>query len=335
MKRREYPLPGKVAHRVLRPILGAYCDVRLSDHEIEILASDGVDLESVVSGRRVEIAGCKTFHGFGSRFGSLEPIDSLGRIIDSQVRPPERTVGVHIRRGDGASPIRYSPTHAFVRLMESEIRSDDRTEFFVASDSAEEVEHLSRLFPGRIGSYPKRAFRRDEPEAIQDALVDMHCLSRCRKVIGSFGSSFSDVAAHVGGIAINRARVFPCVADVFSGRIQEPDLIDDESLFAAVRRVRWARGVYCPECGGDQRFSLGPDSNRPELHTYYCRNCAQSYDDLSGTVFSGRESSLRTGLECLLRLGQGRSVAAVGQELGLTAAEIDAMVNLLHSPGVG
>jgi len=59
---------------------------------------------------------------------------------------------------------------------------------------------LRNAFPGKIITYPKRVLERDNPLAAQDALIDLYCLSRCRKLIGSHWSSFTDVAWQIRGI---------------------------------------------------------------------------------------------------------------------------------------
>jgi len=71
--------------------------------------------------------------------------------------------------------------------------------FFLATDSPEEEQDMKKLFGDRIITFAKK-LDRNNPEAIQDALVDLLCLSKTRKIIGSFYSSFSDIAADIGYI---------------------------------------------------------------------------------------------------------------------------------------
>lgn len=82
--------------------------------------------------------------------------------------------------------------------MNEEIRAKSNTVFFVATDSREEEENLRRLFPGRIISHRKRSLDRNSPDGIKDAAVDLYCLARCGKIIGSQRSSFSEAAAQIG-----------------------------------------------------------------------------------------------------------------------------------------
>jgi hypothetical protein len=41
---------------------------------------------------------------------------------------------------------------------------------------------------------------RSEPAGVQDALIDLYCLAKTQKILGSFHSSFSEEAALPGGI---------------------------------------------------------------------------------------------------------------------------------------
>ncbi len=112
----------------------------------------------------------------------------------------EHTVGVHIRRGDSKLSILFSGTESFIRAMQREVQLNPKVKFFVATDKPEEELTVRRLFPGRILSHPKNDLDRDSPSAARDAVVDLYCLSRCRKLIGSYYSSFSRVAGIIRGI---------------------------------------------------------------------------------------------------------------------------------------
>jgi hypothetical protein len=50
----------------------------------------------------------------------------------------------------------------------------------------------------------KRCWIRNLQKGIQDAVVDMYCLAGCQKIIGSYFSSFSEVAAQINGIELNQ-----------------------------------------------------------------------------------------------------------------------------------
>lgn len=109
-------------------------------------------------------------------------------------------VSVHIRRTDQINSIAYSKTENFIDLMNREIRANPDVKFFLATDDKEEEALLRKTFPDRIVSNENRTLRRDSLEGMYDALLDLYCLASCKKIIGSYCSSFTDTAAALGGI---------------------------------------------------------------------------------------------------------------------------------------
>lgn len=104
-------------------------------------------------------------------------------------------VGVHIRRTDNQPAIGKSSTDAFLSSMRRELLQDPDTMFYLATDDKEEEEVLRREFPDRILSNQDRCLSRDSVEGMHDALLDLYCLAGTRKIIGSYFSSFTDIAA--------------------------------------------------------------------------------------------------------------------------------------------
>lgn len=115
---------------------------------------------------------------------------------------PGNCVGVHIRRTDNLKSIESSRTADFIERLRREVEADPEVKFFLATDSKEEERALRSAFPERILTYEKRSLARDSEQGIVDAYVDYLCLSRTRKIYGSFFSSFSRCAAALGGIEL-------------------------------------------------------------------------------------------------------------------------------------
>lgn len=129
-------------------------------------------------------------------FRAFVPIAALRERIDGVAAGFDATIGVHIRRTDHVDSIAASPTWAFESLMTAARERGDARSFFLATDDAAEEAHLSTRYA--IRTYPKRSRDRREVEAIQDAVVDLFCLARTARIIGSCGSTFSYVAALLG-----------------------------------------------------------------------------------------------------------------------------------------
>ena len=102
-------------------------------------------------------------------------------------------VGVHIRSKENTVSVASSPQAAFVTAM----TALPSAKFFVAADSDDVRTSLEAAFPGRIVTLAKDLKR--SKTGLQDALKDFLALSHCSQVLGSKGSSFSEMAALYGG----------------------------------------------------------------------------------------------------------------------------------------
>lgn len=105
------------------------------------------------------------------------------------------TVGIHIRRTDNLPSIHKSATENFVSAMREELHKNPDTLFYLATDDAMEEAHLRNFFPDRILANTNKDLSRDSLRGMQDALIDLYCLAATDKIIGSFYSSFTDIAA--------------------------------------------------------------------------------------------------------------------------------------------
>ena len=114
----------------------------------------------------------------------------------------KQVIGIHIRRGDHDIAIQKSPIELFIAEMEQEIEKEPLTNFFLATDSEKEKAILTKRFGNRIIT-SKDAANRNTTEGIQQAVVDLYALSRTNKILGSFYSSFSEIAAQIGSCGLN------------------------------------------------------------------------------------------------------------------------------------
>lgn len=131
------------------------------------------------------------------------PTDSMQKRIDAMTAHfGPSCVGVHIRRTDNQPAIGKSSTDAFLHAMQQELRTDPDTMFYLATDDRQEEERLREAFPDRILSNQGRCLRRDSQEGMQDALLDLYSLAAARKIIGSYYSSFTDIAADMHKIPL-------------------------------------------------------------------------------------------------------------------------------------
>jgi hypothetical protein len=129
-------------------------------------------------------------------YSAFIPSDELQARIEAKKQElGAHAVGVHIRRTDNMPAIGKSSTESFISSMEKELAADSTIMFYLATDDLSEEETLRRHFPGKIISNETRDLSRDSVTGIQDAMLDLYCLASTQKIIGSFFSSFTDIAA--------------------------------------------------------------------------------------------------------------------------------------------
>jgi len=131
---------------------------------------------------------------FVSFLKGLKPLPLITDAVTAALLPHEGTtlVGVDLLRSDSVQ----------ASLMAAMTAYPSSTKFFVASDCQEDRQALETQFPGRIVGITKNENRTPVQAMqmqMQSALKDFVALSRCSEVLGSKGSSFSELAAVYGG----------------------------------------------------------------------------------------------------------------------------------------
>lgn len=114
------------------------------------------------------------------------------------------SVGLHIRRTDHAAARATSTDEAFCAALdaalEAGLASGQPVErVFVATDDPPTEALLRARYGDRVVTRAKASLDRRDPEAIGDALIDLMLLARCGALIGSAGSSFTELAWWLGG----------------------------------------------------------------------------------------------------------------------------------------
>lgn len=154
--------------------------------------------------KRVYIRNCYDIYDI-SDISSVLRLDSMvEQKISNFIRShfATATIGVHIRRTDNIVSISESPIELFEDAISRELAASGETMVYLASDSPSDKEYLKAKFPGRIITYDGELSRNSE-DGIVVALMELYLLSRCKKIYGSSGSSFSELAAYIGKNELN------------------------------------------------------------------------------------------------------------------------------------
>jgi len=138
--------------------------------------------------------------GYASLF---KPVDKIQERIDEITRQfNEATVGIHIRRTDHQSAKEYSSLHLFTGRIDELLATDSSRLLYLSTDDAATEEQLKKKYPGRIITLLHKDLDRNSAKGIEDAVTDMYCLSKTSLVLGSFASTFSQIAAAIGQVPL-------------------------------------------------------------------------------------------------------------------------------------
>jgi hypothetical protein len=126
---------------------------------------------------------------------SLRPSPSVRQILDARCSQVDwaKAIGVHIRRTDNKKSIEGSPTEWFLDKM----RQGKDSVYIVATDDVELRDELQNEFGTRC-VFPASVVSRWFEEGMIHGVADFFALSKCSRIWGSVGSSFSEIAARYG-----------------------------------------------------------------------------------------------------------------------------------------
>jgi hypothetical protein len=128
----------------------------------------------------------------------LQPVPCVRDAIESLAPALNAdTCGVHVRRTDFSQYLPHRKQRQLPALQRYFDHLDGWTgSYFLATDGGDEVEEaFRRRYGDRLITYSKRSLHRHDTEAVQDALVDVYLLQRCRAFVGTMYSSFTDMGA--------------------------------------------------------------------------------------------------------------------------------------------
>jgi hypothetical protein len=183
--------------RVLRFMTSGRSVSRAESATFFAAASGQTDLSR---SKALYIVSYSRFHPNVDQYSDFRPTEEVRQLVDRETRAfTAHTIGMHIRRTDNKKSIEHSPLELFEEAIERELAIDPRADFYVASDSTATKQRLLDRFGPRILcnlSEPDR----DSPEGVVQAAVELYALARTCRIYGSYWSSFSHTAAHIGHI---------------------------------------------------------------------------------------------------------------------------------------
>lgn len=109
-------------------------------------------------------------------------------------------VGVQIRRTDHIDSIGHSLSSRFEEKINQILEENPETYFFLATDDKTEEAYFKEKYGEKILIQEGKTWNRSSKEGMQAAVVDFLCLASCQYILGSYNSTFGEIAAKYGGI---------------------------------------------------------------------------------------------------------------------------------------
>jgi len=129
----------------------------------------------------------------------FSPTPEINAFIDSRCSDfSTHAIGVHVRRTDNQESIADSPLELFFEAIDSNIDMHADTNVYLATDDEPTKVAMRERYGKRIITSSAEADR-DSTAGIIEGLVEMFALSRTSHIYGSAGSTFSEMAAALGG----------------------------------------------------------------------------------------------------------------------------------------
>ena len=152
------------------------------------------------SGKNRFMSCCYRIAPITSNYSYLKPVASIQAKIEQTASAFIDTVGLHIRRSDHVVSIEKSSDEKFYRLIDQKLEENPKRTFFLSTDDAVLKKAIEEKYGACILSNKIESYDRNAQSSIENAVWDMFCLSRTTEIYGSHQSSFSQVAADIGGI---------------------------------------------------------------------------------------------------------------------------------------
>jgi hypothetical protein len=135
-------------------------------------------------------------------FEKIQPKPDLVEKINSfSSKFDENTVSMNIRSWND-DPHRNKEFFSIDAYIEEMKKFPKQTNFYVSSDSLEVKNSLFEIFPNRILCFPRKtelATSRHSKEGMQEDLIELYLVSKNKVIIGSYLSTFTEVAWWLGG----------------------------------------------------------------------------------------------------------------------------------------
>ena len=192
----------RISAAVINKFIGIdYC---ILDHDFYNLVFTN-KLDVCEAAKRHGVTYIQTCQAFGENLFAFEYFKPISAISEKIGRVTQQftgsTIGVHIRRTDHTHSIEYSPVDLFIHKMRAELAANINSSFFLCTDDPEVEQAVLSIFGEKVMVYKKERSRQTV-RGMQDAVIDLYCLSKTQKILGSYWSSYAEIASVLNNIKL-------------------------------------------------------------------------------------------------------------------------------------
>jgi len=188
-RKRNLYIPGIIRNFIFDKQLVGGCEW-MDDKKIETL-----------HGRIYMISGYSIANCFSLTELFVPTLEIQEQINGLKAHYSDTVYGIHIRRTDNKQSIQKTKIDDYLRFMDQKIEACPDVKFYLATDSVEVKQLMISRYLDRI-IFHEAILERHSVQGMKDAVVDLWCLSLAKGIIGSYYSSYSDIAAELGGIEL-------------------------------------------------------------------------------------------------------------------------------------
>lgn len=158
-------------------------------------------LEEIMRSKQVYISSCYRLYESDDQYAKFIPVTAIQKQVDTIVSRFGQTYGLHIRAVNHPYASKYSTVDKFEEKISGLLVENADLSFFLATDSGKVKDRLLKKYgPETIITNPSEDYSRSDQEAIRQAVVDLYCLSKTKRILGSMYSSFTLTAADIGRV---------------------------------------------------------------------------------------------------------------------------------------
>lgn len=141
----------------------------------------------------------------GADYTWFRPRKEIQQRIDAEISLVKGAIGMHIRRTDHKQAMACSPLALFYDRIEYEVKANPLVKIFLCSDDPAVKADIKQRYPRNV-VIRENVLGRFDRGGVADGIVDLWLLSKCKRIYGTYPSSFSLVASKIGNIELEWVR---------------------------------------------------------------------------------------------------------------------------------